>query len=68
MKNIKSMLRYLTLDVCSIANFVAIRPSTYKMAGTKGGLAWSLTYNRLFVGVKEIIDRNDPKIRIHLGT
>jgi len=62
------MLRYLTLDVCSIANFVAIRPSTYKMAGTKCGLSWSLSYNRLFVGVSEIIDIDNPKISIHLGS
>ncbi len=65
-KNVKAMLRYLTFDVCSLASFVSIRPSTHKLAGVRGGLAWSMTYNRLFVGINEVIDVDNPRISRHI--
>ena len=50
----KSMLHYLTTDIGSMISYTRLRPSTALNMGIAGGLAWHLTYNRMFIGMPDI--------------
>ena len=48
------MLHYLTTDIGSMISYTRLRPSTALNMGIAGGLAWHLTYNRMFIGMPDI--------------
>ena len=60
------MLNYLTTDIGSMINFTRLRPSSALNNGRIGGLAWHITYHRLFIGMDNLIDTDSKDFRSHM--